>query len=154
MVKIRGMSNAETPFTKLGNNWNISLEAVVDKGFNITPQHQRFELLLWCSVIKPELTLFQNQWERIRVNTIIYREHSFSLIPKRWPDRGHHESNQRDPRVGTLSLPGIIFLGKGRPTRCSRDTAMVPCSGSHSPTRTPSPSSPQGGYPDAAQRPE
>jgi hypothetical protein len=33
MLKIRGMSNAETPFTKLCNNWNIPLEAVVDKGF-------------------------------------------------------------------------------------------------------------------------
>ncbi len=49
---------------------------------NITPQPQRFELLLWCSVIKPELTLFQKQRERIRVNTIIYPEHSLSLIPK------------------------------------------------------------------------
>jgi hypothetical protein len=34
MVKIRGMSNAQPPFTKLCNNGNISLVTVVDKGFN------------------------------------------------------------------------------------------------------------------------
>jgi len=32
MVKIRGMSNAQTPFTKLCNNGNIPFVTVVDKG--------------------------------------------------------------------------------------------------------------------------
>jgi len=31
MLKIRGMSNAETPFTKLCNNWNIPIIFTKDK---------------------------------------------------------------------------------------------------------------------------
>jgi len=45
MVKIRGMSNAETPFTKLCNTWNISLEAVVDKGFKYLTTASTFRVV-------------------------------------------------------------------------------------------------------------
>ena len=44
------------------------------------------------------------------MNTIIYPEHFFSLIPKRWPDRGTMSPSKRSCRVGTLSLPGIIWI--------------------------------------------
>lgn len=33
MLKIRGISNVETPFTKSGNKQNITLAIVADKGF-------------------------------------------------------------------------------------------------------------------------
>jgi hypothetical protein len=61
MLKIRGMSNAQTPFTKLCNNWNIPLLTEADKGFYLSDHSLNATwLLLWCSVIKPELTLFFN----------------------------------------------------------------------------------------------
>jgi hypothetical protein len=41
------------------------------------------------------------------------------------PDRITMRPITSPARVGTLSTPGIIFLGKGWPTLCSRDTAMV-----------------------------
>jgi len=41
------------------------------------------------------------------------------------PDRDTMSPIKSPARVGTVSTLGIIFLGKGWPARCSRDTAKV-----------------------------
>ena len=60
----------------------------------------------------------------------------FLLRVNSGPDRDTMSPIKSPARVGTISTPGIIFLGKVGPPDAHATRRRSPCSGSHPPTRT------------------
>ena len=49
---------------------------------NSTPIPQNFKLLRWCAEVKPKFAFFQKQREGFAINSVVFAQDAFCLIPK------------------------------------------------------------------------
>ncbi|RPB54383.1 hypothetical protein JX95_00745, partial [Neisseria meningitidis] len=49
---------------------------------NPTPIPQDFKLLRRCAEVKSKFAFFQEQWERFAIDSIVFSQDAFCLIPK------------------------------------------------------------------------